>query len=54
MEIGRTEKRKKLRHRFPSMETKNRVLELIGQRFHKPTIFVILVVYYLKMCFIEK
>ena len=22
------------------METKNRVLELIGQRFHKPTIFV--------------
>lgn len=40
MEIGRTEKRKKLRHRFPSMETKNRVLELIGQRFHKPTIFV--------------
>jgi len=41
MEIGRTEKRKKkLRHRFPSMEMKNRVLELMGKRFHKPTIFV--------------
>ena len=40
MEIGKIEKRKKLRHRFPSMAMKNRVLELTGQRFHKPTIFV--------------
>ena len=40
METGRIEKRKKLRHRFPPMEMKNRLLELIGQRFHRPTIFV--------------
>lgn len=36
MEIGETEKRKKFMHRFPSVETKVRILELSEQRFYKP------------------